>query len=75
MKTKSPKTHFSPWSLLLLLALWPMASNAQTALDNYIREGLKNNAVLQQKNLVLAPGSAITADCEELFYAIHQPNG
>jgi len=50
MKSKSPQLNL-PWTLLLLMVVLPMASNAQNALDNYIREGLKNNVVLQQKNL------------------------
>jgi hypothetical protein len=50
MKTKSPLLNL-PWTLLLLTIVLPRVSNAQNALDDYIREGLKNNVVLQQKNL------------------------
>ncbi len=51
MKTKTLRIDTSHWTLLLLLIVLPWASSAQTALDNYVSEGLKSNLVLQQKNL------------------------
>ena len=42
------------WGLIALLFAGPVVVLAQTeALDNYIAEGLKNNIVLEQKNVEL----------------------
>lgn len=51
MKTKALRINASRIHLLLSLLLFSIASNAQTVLDNYIREGLKSNLVLQQKDI------------------------
>ncbi|WPP50418.1 TolC family protein [Catalinimonas niigatensis] len=40
-------------SLLLLLFAMPKQTKAQEVLENYIREGLQNNLVVQQKNVSL----------------------
>jgi outer membrane protein TolC len=49
MKTKTLKKSILP--LLFALMVASTATNAQTVLDAYIREGLKSNQVLQQKTI------------------------
>lgn len=51
MKTKPLKIKaFTGWIVLSFMT-GAISGNAQSALDGYIREGLKSNLVLQQKNL------------------------
>jgi outer membrane protein len=47
------RTPFTKLAILLLMALLTSPLAAQTVLDAYISEGLKNNLVLQQKNVGL----------------------
>lgn len=51
MKTKTLKLGFCLMALTLVTLIAPATLAAQTVLDNYIAEGLKNNLVLQQKDL------------------------
>lgn len=51
MKTKTLRINTKPLRLIFLLILLSIVADAQNVLDNYIREGLKSNLVLQQKNL------------------------
>jgi outer membrane protein TolC len=50
MKTKALNLTLTLF-VLILPAIKPTAVNAQTVLDNYIREGLESNLVLQQKTI------------------------
>jgi outer membrane protein len=51
MRTPFIKTH--QLAFIFLIFLQATTANAQTVLDNYISEGLKNNIVLQQKKIGL----------------------
>lgn len=53
MKTKLPIIVFAAW----LIIQWQPLS-AQTTLDDYVREGLKSNLVLQEKNASLEQAQA-----------------
>jgi len=51
MKTKTLKLGFCRIALTLISLIAPATLGAQTVLENYIAEGLKNNLVLRQKDL------------------------
>lgn len=53
MKTKRYKSKSERVVTLVLLLLLTTSLHAQSLLDNYLREGLKSNLVLQEKNLTL----------------------
>jgi outer membrane protein TolC len=54
--------------LLLSLATLPLASNAQTNLDKYVEFGIKNNLVLQQKNISLDKALYSLKEANSLFF-------
>jgi outer membrane protein TolC len=51
MKTMALKLYFSLVGILAVAQLTPISSYAQSILDDYIREGLRSNLLLQEKNL------------------------
>jgi outer membrane protein len=53
METKPPKNSFTMIYFTAMLLLSTIASFGQSTLDEYVREGLKSNLVMQQKNLTL----------------------
>jgi outer membrane protein len=60
-------TQKSMFSLLLLLLPFGVQSKAQTALDNYIKEGLASNLVLKEKQLGLQRGLLGLKNAKQLF--------
>lgn len=56
------------YGLLAALTTLSPALTAQTALDNYVREGLKDNQVLQQKNISLEQAQQSLQIARSYFY-------
>lgn len=63
------------FKLLALLYLTVQSANAQEILDNYIAEGLKNNIVLQQKNIELEKALISLKEANSLFLPSINFNG
>jgi outer membrane protein len=53
METINPKIKLAKFLVMAAFAVIPMSLQAQSALDDYVHEGLKNNLLLQQRNLSL----------------------
>jgi outer membrane protein len=53
MKTKQCESTTSRLTAVITLLLFATVTHAQSTLEKYVREGLENNLVLQQKNLSL----------------------
>ncbi|SKC84214.1 TolC family protein [Ohtaekwangia koreensis] len=53
METFNPKIKLAKLFVMAAFAIIPMSLQAQSALDDYVHEGLKNNLLLQQRNLSL----------------------
>ena len=71
MKTKSPQTHFSPWSLFLLLILWPLTSNAQLATRQLYPRRTEEQRGDPAKEPIRGSRLSNHSDCQKLFYAFY----
>ncbi len=73
MKSKSPRVpvRFYKRIILSIISLFAIFfsqyTNAQNVLDNYVKDGLKNNIVVQQKNISLDKATNALREAKTLF--------